>query len=45
MNIPIVDDTRVEDEEQFSGNLMTSEVRVNLDPDSTVISIDDDDGT
>lgn len=44
LNIPIVNDTRTEGPEIFIGILWTSEVRVNLDPNNTVLHIMDDDG-
>ena len=44
VNVSIVNDNKMEDEEEFSLTLTTTKARVNLDPNTTTIRIADDDG-
>ncbi len=44
LNITILDDTILESEEDFQVSLMTVMERVTLDPDTTTITVADDDG-
>ena len=44
VDVPIVNDDDLENEEQFSMTITTEEDRVTLEPDSTTVTITDDDG-
>ena len=44
VNVSIENDNELENEEEFSLTLTTGEDRVNLDPNTTIIRITDDDG-
>jgi len=43
-SVPIIDDSDAEGEEDFLGRLMTSEDRVDIDPNTITVQILDDEG-